>query len=189
MRPSDPLLLNGCCWLAWSAYWLIAARFVNRAKASEGLLTRLTHLLPATAGFVLIFHGGPRAWIYGRLIQTTWVAWLGLGLTVAGLLIAVWARVHLGKYWSGVITVKEGHELIRTGPYRFVRHPIYSGFLLAVVGSTLSARTGDAVFGLAIIGATYLVKVKREETVLSREFGEQYLRFRHEVAALCPFLY
>ena len=106
MHLNDPRLLNGCCWLGWSAYWLIAAQFVNRAKDAEGLFQRLSHLLPAAAGFILIFHGG-RSWIYGRLIHAAWVAWFGLGLTAADSSFATGAA-PLGKYWSGVITVKEG---------------------------------------------------------------------------------
>ena len=184
----DWLLLSGCAWVAWSTYWFIAARHVSRTRLSEGWLPRMQHLLPAAIGFVLIFHGG-RMLLHGRMYHGAWAAVLGLSMTVVGLLFAVWARVHLGRYWSGIITVKEDHQLIRSGPYRHVRHPVYSGFLLAVLGSAITAGTGDALAGFVLILLAYLVKMRREEAVLSREFGDQYLSFKKEVAALCPLIY
>ena len=184
----DPLMLSACAWLGWTVYWFIAAQSVNATKSSEGWLLRMQHLVPLASGFLLIFHGG-RPLVYGRLYHATWIALLGLALTISGLLFTVWGRRHLGKYWSGIITLKEGHQLIRSGPYRFVRHPLYGGFLLAALGSTLTAGTGDALVGLLILLVAYLVKVRREEAILTREFGNQYLQFKKEVAALCPFVY
>ena len=184
----DLLILSACAWVIWSAYWFIAAQSVNAAKSSEGWLLRMQHLVPLAVGFLLIFHGG-RSFIYGRLHHANWLSLAGLALTVLGLLFAVWGRFHLGRYWSGIITLKEGHELIRSGPYRLVRHPLYTGFLLAVLGSALTAGTADALAGFLLILIAYLIKVRREEAVLSREFGDQYVRFKREVAALCPFVY
>ena len=184
----DLLILSACAWVVWSAYWFIVALSVNASKSSEGWLLRMQHLVPLAVGFLLIFHGG-HPFIYGRLHHANWLSLVGLALTVLGLLFSVWGRLHLGKYWSGIITLKEGHELIRSGPYRLVRHPLYTGFLLAVLGSALTAGTGDALAGFLLIFIAYLIKVRREEAVLSREFGDQYVRFKQEVAALCPFVY
>ena len=108
-------------------------------------------------------------------------------MTVLGLLFTVWGRIHLGRYWSGMVTLKEGHRLIRTGPYALVRHPLYTGFLRGGAGSALAARTVDAAIGFALLLAAYLVKLRREETLLTREFGDEYLRFKREVPALVPF--
>jgi protein-S-isoprenylcysteine O-methyltransferase Ste14 len=99
------------------------------------------------------------------------------------------ARIHLGKYWSGVITLKEGHRLIRSGPYRLARHPIYTGFLTANLGTAITASSGDAFLGFALILVAFLIKIHREEKVLAGEFGDEYTRFRREVAALVPMLY
>src|SRR6478609_8569786 len=118
-------------WITWALYWFVAAQFVNAAKSSEGVLLRLTHTVPLAIGFLLMFHQAPHAFIYGPLHHAAPLRWPGVALTGAGLLFSVWARVHLGKYWSGIITLKEGHELIRTGPYQHVRHPLYTGFLSA----------------------------------------------------------
>ena len=181
--------IDVCAWLAWGGYWMAAARFVQRSQSSESVLMRMTHLLPLAAGFFLIFHGGDYSVIYGRLVRSDWIALLGTLVTIGGLLFAVWGRVHLGRYWSGIITLKEGHKLIRTGPYRFVRHPLYTGFLSAVLGSALVMFTGDACAGFAVILVAYIVKIRREETVLTGAFGDEYRQYRREVSALVPGVY
>jgi protein-S-isoprenylcysteine O-methyltransferase Ste14 len=185
----DLLTWNGVVWLIWAAYWFISAQFVKTTKSTEGIAGRLQHLAPVAVGFFLIFCGAGRPLLVGSLYESAAIKWLGMVLTIAGLAFATWARVHLGRNWSGMITLKEGHELIRGGPYRFVRHPIYSGFLLAALGSALVAGTGDAFAGFGVILAAELIKVRREETVLLREFGPQYEVFQKEVAALVPFVF
>jgi protein-S-isoprenylcysteine O-methyltransferase Ste14 len=173
-------------WTVWGVYWFAGAGATNRTRASEGWLGRVQHLLPSFVGFTLIFHGG-RPWLHGSLFDSTWPRDVGAALTIGGLLFATWGRRHLGQYWSGIITLKEGHRLIRTGPYRFVRHPLYTGFLTAVLGTALVARTGDALIGFAIVLVAYLIKIRREESLLTREFGDEYARFRREVPMLVPW--
>src|SRR2546421_2281066 len=184
----DLLRLCIAAWMLWAIYWIIAAFTVNRTKSSEGLLLRLGHILPLLIGFILIFHGG-HPWIFGHILQSRIFQFSGAAITVLGLLFSLWSRIHLGRYWSGIITLKEGHKLIRTGPYRFVRHPLYSGFLAAVFGTSLVAGTGDALIGFAIIFVAYLVKMSREETVLTNEFGDDYRTFKRERSAIIPFIY
>ena len=150
---------------------------------------RMTHLIPAGLGFFLIFHNPDFSIVCGPLYQSRAVSWLADGITASGLLFALWGRVHLGRYWSGIITLKEGHQLIRTGPYRWVRHPVYTGFLTAVLGSALMASTGDAVLGFAIVVVAYIVKLRREEALLTTRFGDEYRQFQREVFALVPFVY
>ena len=188
MENIDLLQLNSWLWVAWGAYWIIASRFVQRAKESEGIVLRLQHLIPAAAGFILIFNFFHRIWIFGPIYGNQILAIVGLVITACGLSFATCARVHLGKYWSGIITLKEGHRLIRTGPYSIVRHPIYTGFLLGALGSAMTAGTGDAIVGFLIMVVAYIVKIKREEMVLTKEFGDEYARFKAEVATLVPFV-
>jgi protein-S-isoprenylcysteine O-methyltransferase Ste14 len=185
----NPFWVNVVMWLAWAGYWFVAASRVQATKSSEGILMRLTHLVPLALGFYLIFHDPDSKIIYGRLYYNHAVAWLGDGITAAGLLFSLWGRIHLGRYWSGIITLKEGHKLIHTGPYRFVRHPLYTGFLTAVLGSAIMAGTGDAFLGFAIMLVAYLVKLRREEVLLTTQFGDEYRQFQREVFALVPFVY
>src|SRR5689334_9527185 len=185
----DWLQLNGFLWLAWLLYWYVAARFVNATKASEGWGQRLLHVLPMACGFSLIFQWGEHRVLPTRLYRSLPIAYLGMSLTITGLLFTVWARVHLGRYWSGIITVKEGHNLIRTGPYRLVRHPIYTGFVTATFGSALVSGRLAAYIGFALVLAAILFKVSREEAVLRQQFGDEYRTFENEVAGLVPFIY
>ena len=113
--------------------------------------------------------------------------WTGVALLAAGLLFAVWARVHLGRNWSGAVTVKEGHELIRTGPYKLTRHPIYSGLLLAVIGTAITSGTLRAWVGVVIIAIAFAVKVRAEERFMRETFPGEYERYCEEVPALVPF--
>src|SRR3954468_9845271 len=183
------LQVNAFLWVAWLAYWYIAARFVNRAKSSEGWLQRLAHMLPMACGFYLIFQWGEHRILPARFYKSLPAEYVGMALTIGGLLFTVWARVHLGRYWSGIITLKEGHNLIRTGPYRFVRHPIYTGFVTATLGSALVSGRLGAFVGFLLVLAAILFKIGREEAVLRREFGEEYRVFENEVAGLVPFVY
>lgn len=188
MLTLTPLTVCAWLWLAWAVYWFVAARFVQATRSSEGVLARMQHLLPLLVGFFLIFHGLPRPILYGKLYHSRAVGYVASALTAGGLLFAVWGRVHLGRYWSGIITLKEGHRLVRSGPYRLVRHPLYTGFLAAVLATAVAAATVDAFVGFAIILAAYVVKIRREEGVLTREFGQEYVRFKAEVPALVPGL-
>src|SRR3954471_14186951 len=134
-------------WLVWFAAWNIAARLTNKTRSTEGHLRRLEYSILLGLGFSLMFHGGRWSLIYGMLLPSIGWKLAGLALVCAGMLFMVWARVHLGRYWSGYVTLKEGHQLIRTGPYRLVRHPIYTGFLAAALGTALVVGTGDALAG------------------------------------------
>jgi protein-S-isoprenylcysteine O-methyltransferase Ste14 len=180
-------MISAWLWVAWLVYWYAAAIFVQRTKSAEGLGSRLKHVLPLMVGAVLIFHGRP--WIGGWLYESKAVGYGGNVITAAGLGFAVWARLWLGRYWSGIITVKEGHRLIRGGPYRLVRHPIYTGFLMGMLGSAISAATVDGFLGFAVIAAALFFKIGREEAVLIGEFGEEYRKFKAEVPALVPLVY
>ncbi len=185
----NPFWVNVFMWLAWAVYWFAAASRVQATKSSEGVLMRLTHLVPLALGFFLIFHNPDDKIIYGRLYYHAAIAWLADGITAAGLLFSLWGRIHLGRYWSGIITLKEGHQLIRTGPYCWVRHPLYTGFLTAVLGSAAMAGTGDAFLGFAIMFVAYVIKLRREEALLTSQFGDEYRQFQREVFALVPFVY
>lgn len=109
-------------------------------------------------------------------------------MVAAGLGLAVWARAHLGRNWSGIVTVKKDHALIRTGPYRIVRHPIYTGLLLALIGTAAAIDEWRVVVAVicALIG--FLRKIQVEEKRMRENFPE-YSRYRQQTAALIPLLY
>lgn len=184
-----PLAVSGYLWLAWLVYWFVASRSASRRKFKENYLSRLAHSLPLTIGMILIYHGSGVAAFHHRLIGSFELRWVGVALTAAGLLFSVWARVHLGRNWSGFVSLKADHKLIRTGPYRFVRHPIYTGLLIAAIGGVLVADTPDGIIGFALVLLAFSIKIRREELLLTQEFGDEYLAFKQNVPALVPLLF
>ena len=184
-------MINGWLWIAWAISWIVSALFTNRTRWSESRFSRLAYSIPFGFGFYLIFHSHrpEQSLIFNRLWESSATSWVGNALTVAGFTFAWWARLHLGRYWSGTITLKEGHRLIRTGPYRLARHPIYTGFLSAVLGSAIVAPRGDALIGFVLIVIAILMKMRREEALMTQEFPDEYRQFQNEVPALIPFVY
>jgi protein-S-isoprenylcysteine O-methyltransferase Ste14 len=178
-------------WLAWILYWLWSAASTKTTQRRESRLSRLSHVLPLLLGAWLIFR--PRlylpglAWLSRPLLPESDARFLiALLLVAAGLAYAVWARVHLGGNWSGSVTQKEQHELIRTGPYAQVRHPIYTGLLVALLGSAIACGEPRAVVGLAIVVLAFVRKLRIEERFMGELFAQQYERYRAEVPALVP---
>ena len=113
----------------------------------------------------------------------------GLAIHVGSILLAVWARQHLGRNWSGAITLKVDHQLIRTGPYRFVRHPIYTAMLGMFVGTAIVSGAIHALVAVAIIGIAYWRKIGLEERRLGEAFGTAYDAYRRQTWAIIPGLY
>jgi protein-S-isoprenylcysteine O-methyltransferase Ste14 len=177
-------------WLAWLAYWIIAARNVKPTQRREPLASRLiTIILTALAAALLALRGHRLLWLSLRFLPQTMVAyWLGLLMLILGLAFAISARVHLGRNWSGTVTVKENHELIRSGPYGIVRHPIYTGLLFAFLGTAVAFGEWRGLLAFGFLTAAFLLKIRREECFMSESFRNDYARYRAEVPALIPFM-
>jgi protein-S-isoprenylcysteine O-methyltransferase Ste14 len=118
-----------------------------------------------------------------------WPFWIGALLTAAGLLFTVWARLHLGRNWSGIITIKKEHELVTSGPYALVRHPIYTGLLLAFLGSALAVGDWRGVLAFALAAGALWRKLRIEERWMRQQFGDAYQAYSQRVAALVPFIF
>jgi protein-S-isoprenylcysteine O-methyltransferase Ste14 len=177
-------------WLAWLAYWIIAARGVKAIRRQESVGSRAAYGVPLTFGAILLASGRmPVHWLDGRFLpNSAALYWTGTVIVAAGLAFMVWARRHLGGNWSGNVTLKHDHELIRTGPYRLVRHPIYTGLLTAILGTAIAfGQWRDAVAFLFIaFGVAW--KMKTEERLMGEIFPQDYARYRAEVPALIPFV-
>lgn len=177
-------------WWSFAAYWLVSALWAKRTKVAEPPLPRILHFLIGTlAIMILAFHDRFPATVDRQLWpRNGFTFWLGATVTLAGLGFAVWARIHLGRFWSGAITLKEGHRLIRSGPYQFVRNPIYTGIITGVAGTAIAIGKISGLVAVVIIFAVYSWKIRREERLLATGFGEEYSAYRREVPALVPFL-
>jgi protein-S-isoprenylcysteine O-methyltransferase Ste14 len=112
----------------------------------------------------------------------------GVALVAFGLLFTVWARVVLGGNWSGSVTLKQHHEIVRTGPYRWIRHPIYTGLVLAFIGSAVARGEWRGVLAVAIVIAALWRKWRLEERWLMESFGTAYADYRKTTWALIPFI-
>jgi protein-S-isoprenylcysteine O-methyltransferase Ste14 len=163
-------------WILFGLYWLISAFKRKKTKRRESWGQRLVYVLPLLAASRLLFRTeGHYGWLGARIVPASPITeWTGVVLTAAGVAIAIWARWHLGANWSGVVTLKEGHELIRTGPYRTIRHPIYTGILLALFGTAVAVGEVRGLLAVAIAWASFYWKARREEAFLTQEFGEKF---------------
>ena len=177
-------------WLAWVLYWWASSRNVKATQREESLASRAAHVIPL--GFAVWFLAAPRLpgnFLGGRFLAAAPLPMmLGVALVAAGLAFTVWARIYLGRNWSATVTLKQDHDLVRSGPYRFVRHPIYSGLLVAFVGSALVRGEWRAVVAVVIAFAALWRKLRLDERWLEENFGAAYARYRAEVAALIPFV-
>lgn len=177
----------GVCWVIFVVVWFVAAWFAKRTVERSG---------SSLWGIVWIFVILLIATGSGRLANgvSLWPVTPGLGVvaagvTAAGLSVALWARATLGTNWSGEVVLKEQHDLIDQGPYAFVRHPIYTGVLLMVLGTVTIAATRAAVVLFAALVAALIVKARREERLLTTHFPDVYPHYRARVRArLIPFL-
>jgi protein-S-isoprenylcysteine O-methyltransferase Ste14 len=178
-------------WLAWLGYWVIAARNVKDERRRETLSSRLTHQVPLLIGAVLLGVSNlPLPWLNERFLPRSWAAyWIGLVLLAAGLAFAAWARVHLGRNWSSAVTLKQDHELVRSGPYGLVRHPIYTGLLLAILATAILVGEWRGLIAVALMTVSLLIKLRMEERFMDETFGADYGRYRRDVPALIPRLF
>jgi protein-S-isoprenylcysteine O-methyltransferase Ste14 len=177
-------------WLSWVAYWCVASRDVKSTVQRESLPSRLSHIVPLAIAVLLYSSQRVRMPLLAErfLPLTDWSYWIGAFLTAGGLLFTVWARLHLGRNWSGSVTIKKGHELVMSGPYALVRHPIYTGLLLALLGSTLALGDWRAVLAFALAAAALWRKLWIEERWMRQQFADAYQAYSQRVAALIPFV-
>ena len=178
----------GCAWgalvLVWAWGWRISK---PTSRTAEGL-NSLTPYLPILIGVALLrAHVLPESWKKEPLSpHSLALEGAGLAVTLLGAVFAIWARVTLGRNWSSVPQVKEQHEPVVKGPYRIVRHPIYTGLILAVAGTALAQNRGIWLFMVVLILASYWLKIRVEERLMMETFPEEYPEYRRRVKALIP---
>jgi len=182
--------LIGYTWGALGLVWLAGLAFTKRTVHSEPMGARLFQIAIILFGFTLL--GNTRfsaGWLGENFLSPTHSLQIaGLVLTIGGCLFAIWARIALGNNCGGRATGKAGHELIVTGPYSLARHPIYTGLLLASIGTALAAAEWRCILGLALIVSGFAAKIGQEERLMMQTFPETYPRYRQRVKALIPGL-
>ena len=183
------LLIAGI-WITWVVYWYWIGRDTKPTLRRESRLSRATHIVPLALAIMLM--AAPAiwlGWLSTEIVARTFTLyWVGVAILVVGLGFSIAARRYLGTNWSGTVTLKHGHELIRSGPYRFVRHPIYTGILLGFVGSAIAIDEIRGVLAVGLVIVAFLVKIRLEERWMIEIFGDAYHRYRAEVRALLPYV-
>jgi protein-S-isoprenylcysteine O-methyltransferase Ste14 len=184
----DGMEICGDLWLSFFALWMLAAFGTKRASERVDWARRLYYGIPAALGFYFMFSLRIDVpWLQYRFIpRTPMIGTVAVAITVAGMAFAVWARVYLGRNWSSAPTIKEHHQLIRGGPYRFVRHPIYTGILLAMVGTFLANGKARGALAVVLVWFAWTVKSRMEEEFMVRTFGAEYEEYRRTTGALIP---
>lgn len=183
-----PLWTSAAIWASFSILWEIASKNTSTDKTSEPSAARAVHVIMVNAALLLLFIS-IRGLTNRFIPESRALAIAALSLQFAGLFFAVWARLHLGRNWSGRISIKVDHELIRSGPYRLIRHPIYTGFLTMFAASTLISGEYHALFGLALGLVAYWRKLRLEEKNLAVVFGPAWSDYRSSSWALVPHIY
>jgi protein-S-isoprenylcysteine O-methyltransferase Ste14 len=185
------------CWVIFMIYWFISAQSVKSIQETRGWLGGSWHTIFYLIGVSFMLNSR----LPGRLgISTKNLAILLLPpnillsavivvLLISGLLVAIIARRTLAANWSSAVALKKDHELITTGLYHYIRHPIYTGMLLMFLGTTLLLGTVGACIGFFIILSGFLLKLRREEALMTEHFAQEYTAYKKQTKTLIPFIW
>jgi protein-S-isoprenylcysteine O-methyltransferase Ste14 len=186
----DPTELFAIIWIVWVGSWTAAALWSGRTEKRVATWRVLVYRTAILVGAILLTQlpaeiiGEDFLWDVGDA-----GGYVLAGLTLTGVLFSWWARIHLGPLWSSAITRKEGHRVIDTGPYAWVRHPIYTGLIAAIFATAAAEATASALAGAALIGFGLWLKARTEESFLAAELdADAYGAYRRRVPMLVPFL-
>jgi len=180
--------LLGVVWLGFGIYWAVSARQSGAAETTEANRFRALRLGILVTTFVLLL----APWMGFSFLNTRAypdsfaVRWVGVVLTIAGIALAISARRHLGKNWSDKVELKVDHQLIRNGPYAYLRHPIYSGVLLGVAGTALAIGMVRGGVAFCLLLSSYAIKARKEEAVLAGKFGDEFREHQRTTGFLLP---
>jgi len=183
----DSIILG--CWVIFLAYWLISAFGQKATVEQKSFLSTLIYRTPLTLGGLLLWYpkfSGPLN--LALTPHTNLARAFGAAVCVAGLWVAIWSRRTLAGNWSSEVAFKRGHELVKTGPYRFARHPIYTGLLLMCLGTAVAVGKLHSWLGFLLLGIGFWIKLKQEEVLMLQHFPDEYPAYCKRVKALVPFV-
>ena len=177
-------------WVVWWILWIAASAWSDRDVKAPPRRQHVSYRLLPVAGVFLLFgadgltrSGEVTLWDTPRI-----VAWMMVAVAIAGFLFAGWARIHLGRLWSGIVSRKADHHIVDTGPYGIVRHPIYAGIIVASAATAAQRGTGQAWLGMAVMTLGWYIKARLEERFLRDELGPAYDAYSRRVPMLVPFI-
>ncbi len=178
-------------WIGFFVIWVIWGLRTKPVQQREKISSRLSYAIITFAAYYLMFAGEvPREYLRASLFTPSlWSDALGVVITIAGIAFAMWARIYLGGNWSSAVTVKVGHQLVRSGPYRFVRHPIYTGLISSLVGTAIVRHQARGVIAVVLAYIGFKIKSKIEERTMTATFGAQYDEYSRTTGAIVPRLW
>ena len=178
------------CWGTFFVVWVLAALFTKRTVYHQSGARNLSYMLPIVLGWYLVFRGYRFGSPFNlHLIPQTEAILVAAALfCLAGVGLCLWARAVLGRNWSGTVTLKENHELIVRGPYQFVRHPIYTGLLIMILGTWMEQAHLAGLIGFVLVFISLWIKSSGEEELMLQQFPDQYPAYRQRVKRIIPFL-
>jgi protein-S-isoprenylcysteine O-methyltransferase Ste14 len=194
--PITPFLVSAEVFDLWFFSWLCAALWSRPAASQPRFLQQAAHWTPTLIGFVLLGNGsaiaypGPLHWINEAKLPLLPLAasWIATAICIAGLGLTWWARISLGSLWSGSVSRKKDHTIVRKGPYALVRHPIYTGLIIAAFAIALQIAMAVNLFGAILVAVGFWLKARLEERFLSQELGPvAYADYRRSTPMLIPF--
>lgn len=186
----DAMRICSALWMVLSLVWLVSLLRTKRTQERADLGSRVLYGIPVVVAFYLLFSNNTHfGWLGSRIIPlNNWVDGLAVSLTAAGIAFAIWARFYIGQNWSSAVSIKVGHQLIRTGPYSRVRHPIYSGLLLATLGTALARCEPSGLVAVTLLWVGFRIKSRMEEGFMRKTFGPEYQDYSRSTGALIPRL-
>jgi protein-S-isoprenylcysteine O-methyltransferase Ste14 len=180
----------GAAWLVVGIVWLVGAFTTKKTVRAQPGRNRVVYVTLVLLGALLFQKSLQFGFLALRFVpMSAATAYTGLTLTIAGVAFTIWARFYLGSNWSGRPTIKEGHTLIRSGPYAVVRHPIYSGISLGLLGTAIAQGKLGSLIGTVLILIAFKVKSRLEEAFMMEQFGAAYVRYKEQVKGLIPFVW
>ena len=178
-------------WFVLAIVWVFGLLTVKPEARTQTLSSRLLEIGLAALAVCLVFtpyfRSGWRAYTFVPKSNASGA--IGLLMVLLGIAFAIWARLELGGNWSAAVSVKEGHTLISRGPYAIVRHPIYSGLLLAMLGNAVIVGEIRGLLGVGVLFLSHWLKSRLEEQFMLEKFGAEYSRYQQKVKALIPYVF
>src|ERR1035441_7351510 len=177
------------CWITFIVYWMIRALGTKVIAEKQSRSSALAHRIPVGLGWwMLAFPQWPPPMNSLVVSHADWMRIVGAVICIYGLWFTIWARRTLAGNWSSDVTFKQGHELIKAGPYRFVRHPIYTGLLIMSLGTAIEIGQLHCWLSIVLTGIGFWIKLSQEERLLLRHFPNEYPAYQKQVKALVPFI-
>lgn len=181
------------CWLAFVLFWFASWSWSKPVAERQSRTGRRLYLLLLFVGFTCLWNAGSLASVYPLNIRfipySSPTMNLANALAVISISLAIWARVTLGSNWSASVQIKENHELVISGPYQFVRHPIYTAMLGLFLATSIALGTVGGFAGLPFVLVSCLVKLRQEEAFMARQFPDQYSDYKKRTRKLIPYIW